>query len=197
MGVFHVLSAIKPESLQSRLDSDLAISLHHLPKDITGFMKHSIDIADAFQKVDTGAPNLNDRSNLKSRRTRKGRSVNKDDAINNAGEIKNENKQDKNLPLCLYGPHRFKGYRHLLRNCTSCPEDEKKSLLKAHAEEKAQTGPSKSRRAQKAATDTDKSNEKQVGRLRPVKPSTKSSSFPSPFRMANGPFVHWPYRRWQ
>lgn len=53
---------------------------------------------------------------------------------------------------------------------------------------KNRTGPSKSTRAQEATANTDKSDVKNVGRLRPVKSSSKSPSFPSPFMMANGRF---------
>lgn len=52
------------------------------------------------------------------------------------------------LPVCLYTPHKAKRIRHYLRDFKSCPEQETNAALKTLADEKAATGPSKSRRAQ-------------------------------------------------
>lgn len=47
VAVGHVLSAIKPETLQLRLRDDLEFSKHSLRKDFRGFMKHAVALAKA------------------------------------------------------------------------------------------------------------------------------------------------------
>lgn len=87
------------------------------------------------------------------------------------------------MPVCLYLSHQSKGYRHLLRNCEACLDHAKKALLKARAEEKEKTGPSKSTRSQTAAaipsssTDTKSEGKKVAGRLTPPARSFPLSSF--------------------
>lgn len=52
IAVYHVLSAICPELLRVRLESDLEQSHYDLRKDFEGFMYHSIKLSEAFQLVD-------------------------------------------------------------------------------------------------------------------------------------------------
>lgn len=52
--VTHVLSAVRPQSLRERLESNLSFSQHALKKDFKEFLKHAVKLSEAFQTVDTG-----------------------------------------------------------------------------------------------------------------------------------------------
>lgn len=56
VAVCHFLSAIRPSSLQSRLDSDVQFSNYDLRKNLQGFTQHAIKLSKAFQLVDSGKP---------------------------------------------------------------------------------------------------------------------------------------------
>lgn len=140
VAVSHVLSSIRPESLRVRLESDLALSHHDLRKDFKGFMAHAIKLSEAFQLVDNGAP-----SQKNNQRKKKGKPEMEDE--DDDGK-RDKGKANKKAPVCLWPAHKSKGYRHYLKDCTACPEDEKKDLLKALAEEKAASGPARGTRSQ-------------------------------------------------
>lgn len=52
--VNHDRSAIRPMTLKKRLGDELVFSQHARTKDISGFMKHTMKIAETFQHVDNG-----------------------------------------------------------------------------------------------------------------------------------------------
>lgn len=52
--MYHVRSAIPPESLRSRLECDLKLSHYQLRKDFRGFMAHAVKLSEAFQLVENG-----------------------------------------------------------------------------------------------------------------------------------------------
>ena len=54
VAVQHVLSAINPTTLRTRLSEDLEFSQYNLRKDFRGFMNHAIKLAEAFQLLDSG-----------------------------------------------------------------------------------------------------------------------------------------------
>lgn len=54
VAVYHVLSAVCPESPLARLESDLELSHYHLRKDFKEFMAHAVRLSEAFQLVDNG-----------------------------------------------------------------------------------------------------------------------------------------------
>lgn len=54
--IYQVLSAIRPDSLQARLQSDLEMSLYDLQKDFKGFMTHLIRLSEVFQLVENNSP---------------------------------------------------------------------------------------------------------------------------------------------
>lgn len=56
VAVYHVLLAIPPVSLKSRLESDLDFAQQQLGKDFKASMKHSTKLSEAFQLVDLGKP---------------------------------------------------------------------------------------------------------------------------------------------
>lgn len=55
ISVYHFLYTLRPESLRSRLQSDLYFSHHHFRKAFKSFMISSIKSEKAFQIVDNGA----------------------------------------------------------------------------------------------------------------------------------------------
>lgn len=178
VAVKHVLSAIRPNTLRQRLESDLEFAYHSLKKDFTGFMDHAIKLAEAFQLVDNGKPKGNkddDRDNGGKKKSGKNRGPKKDQSDDD------DKSNDKKTPLCLHPPCRKKGLRHYMRDCTATSSEEKKALLKALAEEKAKTGPSKSTRSQtrqQSPPDKDSSSTKTTGRLnRKVKLDLSNPSF--------------------
>lgn len=140
-------------------------------------MKHAIKLSEAFQIVDNGPTKSLGKPKRRHDKDRKSES---DDDKDSETEPIKRTKHDPKLPICLYPPHKAKGYWHYLKDCTACSEQEKKDLLKAHAEEKAKTGPSKSTRAQKLATaaaasatassqsSSGTANQNVTGRLKPV-----------------------------
>ena len=54
--VKHVLSAIRPAQLRTRLEQDIAFSNNDLKANFDGFMAHALDVSAAFEKVDCGNP---------------------------------------------------------------------------------------------------------------------------------------------
>lgn len=52
--VSHVLWAIKPKILQSRLESDLDFAYAHLRKDFREFVEHSFKLSEAYELLDNG-----------------------------------------------------------------------------------------------------------------------------------------------
>lgn len=74
-------------------------------------------------------------------------------------------KSGKKIPLWLYEPHKSCSICHLLCDCRDCPETEKPALRKAHAGEKANTGPSRSTRGQLQKISPTENNNKTVQRL--------------------------------
>lgn len=56
VAIRHVLSAVKPVRLRSRLEQDLAFFYHHLKADFNWFINHALEVSQAFEKVDSGPP---------------------------------------------------------------------------------------------------------------------------------------------
>lgn len=136
LAVFHVLLAIRPESLRFRLDSNLQFSHQDLCKDFKALMKHAIKFSEAYQLVNSGLPQ---KPTDMYRRVRKSHSGNKDGTkISAVASSEDSGKQDTNIPICLYPPH------HAKPTVTFCARVRhvritKKTLLKAHADDLANT----------------------------------------------------------
>ena len=107
------------------------------------FLDHSVKLSEAFQLVDAG-----------SRKKRGGKKKNRSGNRTNVEDKQNEGtkKNTKELPLCLYEPHKQRGFLHMLRDCRDCPDEEKKRLLSELAAQKAKDGPSRSTRFQQSTT---------------------------------------------
>lgn len=143
-------------------------------------MTHATRLSEAFQLVNNGKP---ESSNLR-KGGRKRRAENRSDQSKFGNAMSEKpSKPLKELPICLYALHKAKGIRYLWKHCDECPDDQKKILLKEHAEEKARTGPSKLTRAQQAASSASSSDKvnteasKVVDRLQPQLFSKTSPSF--------------------
>lgn len=174
VAVHHVLCAIRPQSLRERLESDLSFSHHHLKKDFTGFLKHSIRLAEAFQIVDSGPSNKKNRKadSVMQNRPNKSRSGNKTDKDSNKKPL--QGKKTSDLPVCLWPPHAERGIRHYLKDCRACPEEDKKRIIQEKAAEKAKDGPSKSTRSQTSAATSATSQRPTTGRLQQNKVTVSS-----------------------
>lgn len=140
VAVGNVLSAIRPKSLRERLESDLEFSHYQGKKDFKKFIKHSVELSDAFQLVDTGLKHGKkfeaDRSGCGSR---------------------GGNSHDQPTPSGKFGskkssPNSSKSQRRL----SDCPDDPcKQNGLKyrtfsALAEAKLRDGPAKSTCSQRS-----------------------------------------------
>jgi len=156
IAIKHVISAVKPAQLRTRLEQDIAFSHHDLRADFTGFMKHAIDLSSAFQRVDNGP--------LKSRKGDKDLPKSKKDVADGStvgsssskagvkydGHSKKAKKKPPTpcpLPKC-HGKNRF----HWMSDCTESTETEKAHYRAELATLKAQDGPSKSTRGQASKT---------------------------------------------
>ena len=64
--VKHVLSAIRPAQLRTRLEQDIAFSHNDLKANFDGFMAHALDVSAAFEKIDFGNPKSSKPENRKS-----------------------------------------------------------------------------------------------------------------------------------
>lgn len=133
---------MQPESLKSRLQSDLNFSHHRLRKDFKELMNHYIRLSEAFKLVDWGPKSSVDKNRL---RTKSGGNKNK-------SEKNSSKKADKQLPVCLYASQKSKGFRQFIRDYTILPDVEKKALLKDHAEERERNGPARNTRSQTVVT---------------------------------------------
>lgn len=140
--IYHVLSAIRPEFLRSHLESDFKLLHYNLRENFKRFMVHAIKLSEAFQLVYNGAP-FRPKENRKGKRGA-GRSEMSDDEKLEKRKAKSSSRSEiRTSPVCLDGLHKVKGYSHYLRDCTTCPEDEKKFLLKHLVGKRAATGPAK------------------------------------------------------
>ena len=146
LAVSHVLSAVKPQTLKDRLESDLEFSHHQLKKDFKSFLDHSLKLSDAFQLLDPG--------NQRKVKTPHVPHPNRTRSGNHTPESPGNSSSQSNVPLCLWPPHRARGLHHLLRNCRECPPDVKRELLAKRASQLPNDGPSYNTRSKKPSSTT-------------------------------------------
>lgn len=146
ISVQHVLSAMKPSKLRSRLESDLAFSQHHLKKNFNAFFKHAQNLSDAFQLVDSGVLNEEKPGSTSGKRVEKVRKGANNFSANCSAPPKTAPTHDD--PVCLGPPHAERGISHRLKDCRACPDNEKKELLQAFTKDRCKVGPSRSTRGQ-------------------------------------------------
>lgn len=127
IAVYHVFSAICPESLRVHLESDLELSHYELRKDFKGFMYHAIKLSEAFQLVKNGAPTKRhkDRDSLNRHNQGdqpghdKGKRKGKDGNTGNNGN-------GQKPPVCLHALNKAKGYCHYLKDFVARLDEEKR-----------------------------------------------------------------------
>jgi len=51
MAVRHIITAVKPETLRTRLEQDISLMHAHLKKDFLGFVKHGTEVSEAYDKI--------------------------------------------------------------------------------------------------------------------------------------------------
>ena len=139
IAVRHVTSALRPEALRSRLESDLAFGYVHLQTNFKAFMQHCLKLADAFQILDIGPKKENVEGNDKTKH--------QEGASSSSPTAAGKKKKSREAPFCLYEPHRSRGIRHLLKDCNVCPEEEKKRLLVEHFADRPKNGPAANTRS--------------------------------------------------
>lgn len=137
------------------------------------FMEHCLVLNQAFQEVDVG-PNKNTvvsdvhtpGDNLKTKPSLK-------------ADRKHGSRATRDPPVRLFDTHRVAGIRHLLKDCTECPEEKKKVLLDKYRAEKKSDGPARNTRSQTS---------RHVGRLVNKQPTMKINDMDTscPVRLADG-----------
>lgn len=95
-------------------------------------MVHAVRLSEALQLVDNGT--AVQAETLASRNISKGRD-DSDRHLETNHEKKGKREENK-FPVCLYESHRSKGFRHYVKDCATCPEDEKKKIFKRLMEER-------------------------------------------------------------
>lgn len=81
-------------------------------------MDRSITLSDAFQMVDIGSL-----AHKTERKKEKDRTGTEDDHYGERGK-----KLTKRAPVFLWPPQKAKSFCYYLKDCTKCPEEEKKDL---------------------------------------------------------------------
>lgn len=148
ISVFHVLSAIKPLSLQNRIESDLEFAYYDCRKDFQKFMRHCIRLSESFQVLDNG-PTKKREENRNTKPKRGGNNNDKPprtDFGNN--NYKKGGSSTRQAPPCPHPPCKAKGSRHWIRDCTDSSDKEKTNYISEIAASKSRDGPSRSTRSQ-------------------------------------------------
>ena len=124
VAVGHVLSAIRPFTLQRRFDDDLQFAHSNLRKDFSAFMDHAIDVSKAYQKVQGDATRQKHqqsfpRGNRKATATHQhpfhDRSSN--NVIKGRESLDSGPKHKRPLPPCPFHVCKAKGPRHWINDC--------------------------------------------------------------------------------
>lgn len=123
----HVIDASLPAKLRSLLESDLSFSRAHLNKDFKNFFKQSQKNSVAFELVENGASHEGnaDISSTIARgivpRTGRNNANNGKNGQASTYKVLKKQGKYKDLPLCLWPPHRERGISHHLNDFRDCP----------------------------------------------------------------------------
>jgi hypothetical protein len=144
--VEHILDAIKPKHLQSRLRDDLSFAHANLKKDFIAFMKHAASRAEhsgEFEDLDPAAVQVNHRSQSGGK-YQKGSVVTSDKSTgqrsSDSTDILASSSGDgktKELPDCLNPACSAK---HYLKNCTVTSQEHKDELYAERAASRNSAG---------------------------------------------------------
>ncbi len=102
LAIDHALSAIRPHTLKSRLESDLELSYIELKHDFKGFMEHILKLADAFQLIGLGRVSSSSTGNNKQKgSTGGGKKKSDNDATheNNNEKVDKKSKYKRKKPI--------------------------------------------------------------------------------------------------
>ena len=148
----HVLSAVKPASLQRRLESDLEFTNHDLRKDFKGFMKHALKVSKEFQLVDN-APKQGKHSS--KWRTRSGSSSTRSgNSMSPTRDSSTKKSYNGSRPPsgCPHPPCKVKGLKDLIKVCPDASQAEKDKMLADYRAERSRDGPARGKRSQTGAS---------------------------------------------
>ena len=128
--ITHVIAAVKPKSLRTKLESNIDFSHMELQKDFNAFFKHAVKISESFDDVDTGpiARSSFTRHRREVKAPSSGNSIGSRETPNASNEQWKSRSRSRPLPLC---PHLFckrRKARHWIDDCDRCSEEEKLEL---------------------------------------------------------------------
>lgn len=169
VAVSHVLSAVRPKSLQDRLQSDLDFAYYDYRKDFRQFMEHAVRLSDAFQLLDNGPKTTKKTDNRHGKPTRSGGNSNRGKgSASDFGNGKKSLKNNRPAPDCPFGTCKKKSAKHLIKECPEATDAEKSKMLSERIAARALDGPSRATRSQTTArSDTRTAPNGNIGRLKP------------------------------
>lgn len=158
MAVGHVVSAINPQQLRTRLPSDLDLAYKYLRKDLKHFIAHALDHLNAFKKVDIG-PTY--KKQTKSNKDRHGNGRTRGGGASNRGTSPLAGQRDKTTKshgsprkpsFCPHPPCMAMDERHWIDNCMASTDNQKRDMAATIAAARAHGGPGRSKPGQKPRT---------------------------------------------
>lgn len=167
VAVRHFRFAIKHQILHDRFQANIEFVEINLKKNFTGFFKHAIKVANAFQIADSGIYTRNSPTDTEANthnNNRRHRGANEgasNGGINGNGngrgggnpptdKTKTDEKSPQ-LPLCLWPPHMEKGILHMPKDCKDCPQAEEQAPYDKRAEDGAKERAARNARKDPAA----------------------------------------------
>lgn len=178
MWLFSLFSAIRPESLRTRVELGPKFLHHALGKNIGAFKQHIIKLSEGFQLVDN---EMQKRLKFPHPRWQQGDAKPEPPRNLPKGHYRTKNVLSKKIPGRTYDPQKAEELRHYLKDWTAYPEDKKKALFKQIAEKKAKTEPSRPLRARKTSAESSRSEvlkvdqQKVAGHINPPYQKRKST----------------------
>lgn len=188
LAVTHIATAVRPNLLRKRLESDLGFAHTEVGKNFEGFMKHALSVSDAFGKIDNG-PNSGRGNKTKKNKpntrgggssgTPSGGSGSKSgdqnrDSDTKFGKSTKSTLSQRPTPPCPFPSCKSKSMKHWIDDCTASTDPEKASMKADLAAAKERDGPARSSRQQTKQSSaslkaTDNSPGRTVGRLAKTK----------------------------
>ncbi len=116
MTVKHLTNVLHPPELKAQIEKDLEYR-PSLKMDVKSFIKHVAMQAEHIEKSKGFSKSL----------TNKPESTRTD--LLSKSEDTTKKRNDRKKPICLFPPHKEKGFRHFLDDCKDCPPDQKSKLI--------------------------------------------------------------------
>ena len=132
VAIKHVISAIRPTTLGTRIEQDLGFSHARLKADFSGFMAHAISLSEAFERLDCGHPKTR-KSDKDNQNVKKDSNIGKTGFSSRKAEPSADSKSEKNNKRAPPGPCplpscKGKNLIHWAKDCTKSTEAEKKKI---------------------------------------------------------------------